>query len=284
MSKTIVTNDNMVQFMDVLFDPEDNVFVANDLYTGQVVNKKDVLDGQFFCLNACINGRKKSDITKFRNFLLEIDEIPGSKEAMPHREQIDLIWNKYQIPFSTAVNSGNKSIHFIVSLQEPLKGLEEYEFIANWLKKIITEADKSVLVPEKLSRLIGGINQKTMREQKGHITKNGRVPNNKFLDWLNLYPHARPLTALAKETAPSRYSNRDGITSIVYWYITEYLGRSYNNIRGHYQCPVCASEGCDTSEDNMYVSGPTMKFNCFAVKEHNQVLFRELRSLYYKQK
>lgn len=272
-------------FLDILFDDEDNVFMAPDLYSGSVVNKKEILPGQFFCLNACENGRKKSDIKKFRNFLVEIDEIPGTKEPMSHRDQALLIHQKYKVPYSTVVSSGNKSIHFIISLEEPLDDVHEYQFIADWIKNIIPEADKSVLVPEKLSRFISGINQKTQKMQKGHIPKGGRVSNERFLNWLNSFPNCKP--GIQNQKPPhlsSSESKRDGIIPIVYWYITEYLRRPYDNVRGHYQCPVCASEGCDTSSDNMYVSGPEMKFHCFAVKEHNQLIFREMRSLFYQNK
>ena len=145
-------------FLDILFDAEDKIFVGPDLYSGGVVSKEEVKSGQFFCLNACDGGRKKCDIKKFRNFLIEIDEIHGTKEPMPHREQAILIHQKYKVPYSTVVSSGNKSIHFIISLEESLDGIEDYQYIANWIKNIIPEADSSVLVPEKLSRLLGGIN------------------------------------------------------------------------------------------------------------------------------
>jgi hypothetical protein len=270
-------------FLNTLFDDEDKVFVGPDLYSGSVVRKKDVSSGQFFCLNACEGGRKKCDIKKFRNFLIEIDEIPGTKEPMPHKEQVLLIHQKYKVPYSTVVNSGNKSIHFIISLEEPLDNVEEYQFIAAWIKNIVVEADESVLIPEKLSRFFGGINTKTQKEQKGYISKKGRVSNARFLEWLGSYPEYKPVTPEAKTTRPQHLShNREGILPIVHWYVTEYLKRPYNNIRGHYQCPICSLEGCDTSRDNMYVSGPQMKFHCFAVKEHNQLIFREMRSLYYK--
>lgn len=272
-------------FLDILFDAEDKVFVGPDLYSGTVVEKNKILTAQFFCLNACDGGRKKSDIKKFRNFLIEIDEIPGTKAPMPRKEQILLIHQKYKTPYSTVVSSGNKSIHFIISLEEPLDSIEDYQFIAKWIKNIVVEADPSVLVPEKLSRFIGGTNSNTQKEQKGFIPKNGRISNERFLEWLNSYPNCRPDIQLEPQSQiKTAEGKRDGIVPIVYWYITEYLKRPYNNIRGHYQCPICSSEGCDTSKDNLYVSGPQMKFYCFAVKEHNQLIFREMRTLYYKYK
>jgi hypothetical protein len=275
--------NNTQTFLDILFDDEDKVFVGPDLYSGSVIAKKDVSSGQFFCLNACEGGRKKCDIRKFRNFLIEIDETPGTKEPMPRRDQILLIHQKYKVPYSTVVSSGNKSVHFIISLEEPLDNIEDYQLIAGWIKNIVVEADPSVLVPEKLSRFLGGINTKTQKEQKGYIPKGGRVSNARLLEWLNSYPECNPNVQSAPHVqGKAENHSREGILPIAHWYLTEYLKRPYNNIRGHYQCPVCSSEGCDTGKNNLYVSGPQMKFHCFAVKEHNQLIFREMRALYYK--
>ena len=274
--------DKSILFLDTLFDDDDQIFVGPDLYSGEILSKKDILSGQFFCINACTENRKKTNITKFRNFLIEIDEIPGTKEPMAHKDQALVIAKKYKVPYSTVVNSGNKSIHFIISLEEALENIEEYEFVADWIKNIIIETDRSVLVPEKLSRFLGGTNSKTQKEQKGFASKTGRVSNARFLDWLNQYPECKPqIISQEPLEVQNGTSKRAGILPIVHWYLTQYLKRYYNNIRGHYQCPVCSAEGCDTSKDNMYVSGPEMKFHCFAVKEHNQLIFREMRALYY---
>lgn len=272
------------QFLNILFDAEDKVFVGPDLYSGSVIEKENITSGQFFCLNACEVGRKKCDIKKFRNFLIEIDKDPVTQLPMPRREQAILIHQKYKVPYSTVVSSGNKSLHFIISLEEPLDNMEDYQLIASWIKNIVVETDASVLVPEKLSRFFGGTNSKTQNEQKGYIPKNGRISNERFLEWLNSYPHCKPIleSDVRPQMATSTTSSREGILPIVHWYLTKYLGQAYNNIRGHYQCPVCSSEGCDSSKDNLYVSGPEMKFHCFAVKEHNQLIFREIRALYYK--
>lgn len=277
--------NKLQDFINLLFDEGDKVFIGQDLFSGSVVSKNEARSGQFFCLNACDNGRKKSDIRKFRNFLVEIDKIPGTDEPMSRRDQILLIHQKYGVPFSTAVSSGNKSIHFIISLEEPLDNLEDYQYIAKWIKNIISEADSSVLVPEKLSRFLGGINSKTQNEQKGFIPKGGRVSNARFLEWLNKYADKKPQMETDSQPKVQVHNiQRDGILQIVRWYIYEYLRSSYNNIRGHYQCPVCASEGFDKSRNNLYVSSPAMKFHCFAVDAHNKLIFREMRSLYYKNK
>lgn len=278
--------DKLKQFLDMLFDDSDRIFVADNLYTGTPLSKNEITSGQYFCLNACLGGRKRENLTKFRNFLIEIDEDPVTKQPISQREQVLLIHQKYKVPYSTVVNSGNKSVHFIISLEEPLDNFEEYELIANWIKNIVVEADTSVFVPEKLTRFIGGTNQKTGKEQKGFIPQRGRISNQLLLDWLNLYPKAKPDMKIINHqvTPTASNSSRDGVLQKISWYIQDYLKQPYNNVRGHYQCPVCASEGCDTSKDNMYVSGPEMKFHCFAVSEHNKLIFRELRSLYYKNK
>ena len=91
---------------------------------------------EFFCVNplsldldqsptkdwhdAKVGRRADCNVTTFRNILIEIDS-----PDFPLKRQVEFI-KESGLPFSTAVYSGSKSVHFIVSLEESLNTKEEY--------------------------------------------------------------------------------------------------------------------------------------------------------------
>lgn len=106
--------------------------------------------------NANIPRRADANIVSFRNFLLELDS--GTVE-----EQRALVTAR--LPVSAITYSGNKSLHFIVSLQEPLLDLHSYRIFAQRLLKLVPEADPTCKNPSRLSRLPFAINPETGKTQ-----------------------------------------------------------------------------------------------------------------------
>lgn len=92
--------------------------------------------------------RANVNVTVYRNILVEIDSV--SKERQ-------LEWAlRTKFPFTTAVDSGGKSIHFIISLDRPLKNEHSYKRLvkrvheACLISGIVTDAKAST--PSQLSR------------------------------------------------------------------------------------------------------------------------------------
>lgn len=93
--------------------------------------------------------RANDNVTCFRNMLIEVDSIP-------QEEQIKWVI-KHRLPISTATSSGGKSVHFIISLEEPLKSYEEYNDLVQKLHLAVMNAglkiDTSTKPPCQLSRV-----------------------------------------------------------------------------------------------------------------------------------
>lgn len=265
----------MKNLFNILFDENDYVFVAPDLYKGEVILRDDVKDGQYYCLNAVKpnTGRKLEDISKFRNFLIEMDKF-----EMDFNKKWDYVVNEMGIPFSACIYSGNKSLHFVVSLENPLADAKTYNLFAQWLKNIFKNADSSCLQPQKLTRFPNGMNKSTGKIQEVREIRE-RISDDVFLEWLNKYQNFKPVEQKPIVTQ-NQYQDRSYVVKIMTWYITEYLKDNYTPDR-KYRCPICAANGKDNHHDNMHVYGD-MKFSCFAVWDHNKLIFREVQSLYYQ--
>lgn len=133
----------LTNYLNILFDPEDSTCYALNPMGYRVYPITKVFEDikelpNFVCINA-LDGSKDNNPTadwhradlprradvnviKLRSFLIEADKI-GLEE------QADLV-DKLKLPYSTATFSGGKSIHFIISLTEPLTDINEYKQLA----------------------------------------------------------------------------------------------------------------------------------------------------------
>ena len=107
-----------------------------------------------------IDGDSRSDdnVTAYRNFLIEIDDLPLKDQPMIIKES--------GLPFSACVFSGNKSFHWVVSLEKSLPNIETYRHYAKWLIATVKNADKGTFPPSKGLRFPGFIRPETGKEQK----------------------------------------------------------------------------------------------------------------------
>lgn len=176
----------MRQFLDLLFSP-----AAVTCYTespfGYKVKTHPRKSDLFFCINELYPDRDNNptkdwhdpsaprradaNVATFRNFLLEIDD-------MPLDDQIAYV--KSRVPVSTIVYSGGSSYHFIISLEEPLPDYETYMHWARRLLMLVPKADKMCKNPSRLSRLPGRLRLDTGKMQKLMFV--GERVNNMHLD------------------------------------------------------------------------------------------------------
>lgn len=120
--------------------------------------------------------RADANVVCYRNILLEFDK--GSIE-----EQQELV-EKLNLPYSTCVFSGGKSLHYIISLETPLQTAAEYRVLANRLYYVIgSGVDSTCKNPSRLSRAPGVMRYGTNNEQK-LIAVRGRVKNAALEQWL----------------------------------------------------------------------------------------------------
>lgn len=197
--------------------PSDNKYgyhsiPVEELYAGQVtlvspsnkvknrtVNTNELI---FMAINPMSSGfRNDENIAAYRNFLFEIDT--GTIAS-----QLEYC-KKLGMPTSCAVFSGNRSVHFLVCLDEALSE-KSYRLLYSWALNIGTFFDKSVKVPSKSVRVPGVIRPDTGKEQK-LIYKNDKVKLVDFEKWLNNYEDLRPkprnkTNSLTNEENPDRLS------------------------------------------------------------------------------
>jgi hypothetical protein len=155
------------------------------VWTGDLYNPKNPANSVFFCINPLrsIEERKNENVSQYRNFLFEFDGVPLDAQYKA-LEQL-----KQSLPIATAVYSGSKSVHLIISMADTLTHDYRQAWLAlsseiTYLTNLI--ADPSCKNPARLSRLAGSVRPDTGKEQtllySGPLLKNAVVTNliNKY--------------------------------------------------------------------------------------------------------
>lgn len=212
-----MTNKELISsFWTTLFDPEDRTCFALNKFGTSLSNVSSARidvpryrDLQYFSINA-MEGDSRADlnVTKHRNILVEFDKIPLD-------EQLKVV-QRMGLPYSTRVFSGSKSFHFIISLEEPLRDRDIYDFSVEWIYNILEPhgVDTQTSNPSRFSRVPGGTNQKEhkvlddegnvvledgkpklkiMYSEQKLISVGPRVPNETLEAWLLSHPEHQPI-------------------------------------------------------------------------------------------
>lgn len=180
------------KYIDLLFKPDEWVNVCKDSVKEIKTYPVQVLPegGTWICVNPLVpsSTRKRANLHKYRNFLIEFDDIPV-EEQLEYVESLGL-------PYTTAVFSGNKSVHFVIALSTDIS-VEYYIDIQNRLKKCVEKCDKSCLEPARLTRMPGPVQtllaskeKVDIEELEGWLSKHFKPsPTKKFGD--NTKKHGR---------------------------------------------------------------------------------------------
>jgi len=159
------------KFLELLFD-EGQTSCYTESPHGYKVSHSPKSDDLFLCINALhptqdlaptkewhdqyTPRRADANVVCYRNFLIEIDD-------MPLEEQVDYVTSC--IPVSSIVYSGGKSYHFIISLEDKLETLAEYKNVAKRLHQLLDRSDSSTKNPSRLSRLPNVVRPETGKKQ-----------------------------------------------------------------------------------------------------------------------
>lgn len=120
--------------------------------------------------------RRISNVSSFRNFVIEFDKNTKL-------EQYKLA-TELGLPYSTCVYSGNKSLHFVISLKEDLD-LKRYRKICKRIKEIIPQADEKCLEPSTFTRLPGAIRNGKVQEL---LEVRKKISLKEMEDWMAQFP------------------------------------------------------------------------------------------------
>lgn len=171
------------QARNLLFDPEDIVGYKIQPYDSSVLPYTPL--AQFFVINALSSYKNatNSNCRKLRSFLIEMDT--GSLQ-----QQERYIEGKKELPFTTKTYSGGKSIHYIVTLEQPVSEPQYREYWKT-LRKVLRDSkgavDTSNSNPARLSRVPGAVRHDGGLEQT-LIETHTRVPNDAWEKWLKTHP------------------------------------------------------------------------------------------------
>jgi hypothetical protein len=189
--------------LDLVFDPTDDVCVSNAQWAYHSIPQSLALSGEvtlvsnnskvsvqkvktseltLLSVNAIKGFRNDSNVTKYRTFLWECD-IGTLQQQLNYAKDLEL-------PYSAAIFSGNKSVHFLTVLDEAIDA-KTYRYIYRWVLSIGTLFDKNCKNPSRGVRIPGNIRPDTDREQK-LISLGSRVKLEDFYAWLSKYDHLSP--------------------------------------------------------------------------------------------
>jgi hypothetical protein len=143
---------NLADFASTLFEPGEWTCFTTSPFGVDTTSVEEMISGQptaYFTINALRPGSRRSDnnVVSFRNFLVECDDGPL-------KEQHDYI-KFLNVPYSTLMFSGSKSLHYIISLTEPLPNKAMYAATAKRIHKVIEKCDHMTKNPSRLSRWPG---------------------------------------------------------------------------------------------------------------------------------
>lgn len=133
-------------------------------------------------LNPITGWRNDESVTAFRNFLIEMDYGP-----LP--QQLAYV-KKIGLPYSAAIFSGNKSLHFLISLDTDLKSEKMWRTMAEWTLSIATAADQNTKFPSVQIRIPGAYREPGKRQLI--VENRGPTSRKDFIAWLSKYPNAKP--------------------------------------------------------------------------------------------
>lgn len=169
--------------LEILFDLKEFIVLGGTAYDIEACQFEGVVQSpekyQYVALNPLKENTTRADrnVAAYRNFLVEFDELPLE-------EQLPYVLSK-GLPFSTQTFSGNKSYHFVISLEEPVATKKEYDALVRWLYKALPEADQSCKNPSRFTRLGGGKHRKT-RDLQTVVEVRSRISHYQLVTWLKL--------------------------------------------------------------------------------------------------
>lgn len=138
-------------FWNTLFDPGDwTCFASQPHGTSLHPVASEIYDSEvYFTINAIKPDQYRADahVEKHRTFLFEWDNEPLEKQK-------EFLW-QFPMPVAGMVFSGSKSIHYFVTLEEPVTAEQYTDIWKRIAAKLPPGVDKSTKNPSRLARTPG---------------------------------------------------------------------------------------------------------------------------------
>lgn len=199
-------------YLNKLFLPGEQLAASRTLNEAAAVSVATALERtpQWVSVNPIKVWRTSANVTAYRNLLIERDDGASSDAQLAY-----MIDSKF--PITTAVWSGNKSMHFVCALTEDI-GFDDFVEVRRRLDIIFPSADKKMKDPARLTRAPEGTNEKTGGKQE-LIVLDRKVSPARLASWLARFDerirlHDERLAKLAEEQAAR---NASGTISEASW-------------------------------------------------------------------
>ncbi len=232
-----------------LFDANELICAPDDV-TGTAETSLETLLGQaptqFTCVNALRGHRSDANVAIYRNLLFEFDK--GSIEE----QMAKLV--ELRVPYTSLVFSGNKSLHCILSLKEPLANATDYAHVYRTIRYILFESDPTARNPSRLTRTAGATRSDTGHAQE-LIDLRPRLAGRKLGSWLShFHAHIQRCEEREKEAAEERQrrfetTSGEGIEAVDPWTIAFLEGRAKTKGSRHARLFAAACELVDCGVD-----------------------------------
>lgn len=198
-------NNQQKKFMELLFNDDETVCVSHNKFAYHCIDQKELLADKILLVsnneNASLQSIKFEDInlitvnpikgfrndancTAFRSFLVEADHMSLEDQRLYFEKEL-------RLPASSCVASGNKSYHYLITLDHDLPDAVHYKYFAQWILNICSQADQATKNPSRATRFPdnarhGGNNQDVI-----HI--GSRVSHAELFRWLFQWENHKPI-------------------------------------------------------------------------------------------
>lgn len=155
----------MSEFLNTLFETNERVCVSETPFGIETFDVLSAPSAQYFAINPLVGTRADKNVSALRNILCEFDS--GTIE-----QQLQVL-DEVCLPYTSLVFSGNKSVHAIISLEEPCKDIFEYKNLVKQIYNYLPGVDPANSNPSRFSRLANAVRpngtQQTLLELKGRV-------------------------------------------------------------------------------------------------------------------
>lgn len=182
---------NLLNFYNVLFDKNEQICLSDKVYGIQLFSFRPSVT-QYFSINPMHTSRADSNVTCYRNILIEFDTL-SPDEQLAKLEAV---------PYSTLTWSGGKSYHAIISLETPCATAAEYKALVKLVQAKLPDMDKSTGNPSRFSRCPG------VKRDNGNLQALqlvvGRISRETMSNWLGPAPADEPKRVYAGKDSERR--------------------------------------------------------------------------------
>lgn len=220
---------SQIEFLDLFFDEGEDISVSDGKFSYHSITRDDIESNDItlkmppkppkfpterthkitndqialVCINPVSGWKRDENVTKFRSFLVELDDLPLKQQ----KEYIE----KSGMPYSICVYSGSKSLHYGIVLESPVPDYNAWKFIAKWIVNILEEADEQNVVPSKGIRFPDNTRPDGLKKKQALIEMRTRIDNDILWDWLIQHEDKKPVL---KKTTEDEFAEEDSVKSI----------------------------------------------------------------------